>query len=731
MKPEVWQRARAIFEQAVELEGEARAALLETALRGEQEARAEVERLLAAHSPAEYLTPPGSVTIAELLPMVAGGRPEAQGGQRIGAYELVSELGRGGQGAVWKALDTRVGRTVALKLLPAGGLSAAALARFRREAALTSRLEHPGLCTVYDVDLEADQPFVAMRLVPGESLQQRIERARAGQGALDHAFAIGLVEQAARALHAAHVAGVVHRDVKPGNLMLTPDGQIVVLDFGIARELDGQAPALTRTGDVFGTPAYMAPEQIEGLPADARSDVWALGVVLYEALLLRAPFREPTREALYRAILSQEPDRCWRKLPTDLQVVLATALAKEPQRRYATAFDFAADLAAYLNGRPIAARPLGWSGRLWRWARRQPRAAALVVGLLLALLGSAGLAGYLVAQRGRLQAGDTVLAERRRAELVRDLSSGLIRLGAVEAELRTVLASDPRVTGMRATLAISLAQNARVDDALALLDAAPAEDEQPRALARVRAMVLRIAKREPEAVALEAKFEAPRSALEAYLTSVAADSDGKPAAEERARDAIRQAIYMMPGANETYLNRLVVCTANHAESRGDCQRAAMALEMLFPASALAWFHIGLAWSGSDPERSRAATRQAIALDANFAQPYVAEHLFLMQAEEFDAARETFERGLAFTPPMSPERQQLLVVRAQMAIVQSRFAEALDAAERALVIYDRSITVLMLKAKAQRGLGMAEATATLQRVLELAPDHAEARQLLLK
>lgn len=729
MNPQVWQRARAIFEQAVELEGEARVALVQSALVGEDEARAEVERLLAVHSPAEYLTPPGSVTIAELLPMVSGGRPEAQGGQRIGAYELVNELGRGGQGAVWKAMDTRVGRTVALKLLPAGGLPDAALARFRREAELTSRLEHPGLCTVYDVDLEAEQPFVAMRLVPGESLQQRLERARSGECAMEQAFAISLVEQAARALHAAHAAGVVHRDVKPGNLMLTPDGQVVVLDFGIAREVTNDEAALTRTGDVFGTPAYMAPEQIEGQPADARSDIWALGVVLYEALLLRAPFREPTREALYRAILSQEPDRGWRKLPTDLQVVLATALAKEPGRRYATAFDLAVDLAAYLEGRPIAARPIGRLGRMWRWAKREPRAAALASGLLFALLGAAGLAGYLVAQRGRLEAGDTVLAERRRAELMRDLSSGLIRLGTIESDLRDVLARDPRVTGMRATLAISLARDARVDDALALLDAAPADDEQPRALARARALVLRVARRESEADSLEAQFGEPRGALEAYLASVAAESDGKPAAEQRSRDAIRQAIYMMPGANESYLNRLVVCTSSDPESRGDCLRAAAALETLFPDSALAWFHIGLAWSGSDAERSRAANRKAIALDANFAQPYVIEHLFLMQSADFDAARATFERGLGNTPPLSPERQQLLVVRAQMALAQSQFADALDAAERALAIHDRSITVLMLKAKAQRGLGMEEGAVTLRRVLELAPGNAEAKQLL--
>ncbi len=725
-----WQRVRAVFEQAVELSAADHDALLQRELGGDAAARAEVERLLAA-APAmgDFLLPPGAATLGTAMP---ASRLGPQAGERIGAYELLRELGHGGQGTVWSATDTRIGRTVALKLLPAfAAWSASVLARFRREAAITSRLDHPGICTVYDVDLQADQPYVAMRLVEGESLAQRLERVRAGTASLDTATALQIVEQAARALHAAHSVGVVHRDIKPGNLMLTSTGHVVVLDFGIARELEDASPQLTRTGDVFGTPAYMAPEQIEGKAADARIDIWALGVTLFEVLTMQQPFREPTREALYRAILTQEPvlPRTAGKLPADLRVIVATALAKEPARRYASARDLADDLLAFAAGRPIAARPVGTIGRLVRWAHREPRAALLTVGLAIALLVSAAVSGYLAAQRGRIEAGTLALARRQREELIRDVAAGVVRPGTA-AQLRSVLADDPRLSAARAALALSLAESGGIDEALAVLEQAPTDQEDPRALARTRAMVLRHAKRDLDADQIEVDLGRPRSALEAYFASVAAERDGKPDARQRAFDAIRLAFVYMPGANETYLERLVMCTfrSTAEPDQQDRQRAAEALESLFPESALAWFYIGLAWSETDPTRARAATRRAIGLDVGLAQPYVAEHLYQMQEGDFDGARATFERGIALTPANSAERQRLLIVRARFCLAHSRCAEALDAAERALAIDDKSVTVLLLKARAQLGLDQ-DAEATLHRVLELEPDNVEAAQLL--
>ncbi len=334
--------------------------------------------------------------------------------RRIGRYRLERELGRGGQGAVFLAEDEHLHRRVALKLLTALHLSSPdVLARFRREAQLASKLDHPGLCTVFDSGVHRGTPFIAMRYVQGETLERRIALAReAGQTCVSIeaepsatagdrssrdrvSRVLELIEKVARAMHVAHGAGVVHRDLKPSNVVITAEGQPVVLDFGIAGDLEGEFDTLTRTGDVFGTPAYMAVEQVRGTPGavDARSDVWALGVMLYECVTLTRPFTGATREALFSAIKDTDPpDPRTRApgLPEDLGVVLATALEKDPRRRYATALDFAEDLRAVRVLEPIRARPAGPWIRTRRWAQRNRALAAVVVTVFTLLV--AGLA---------------------------------------------------------------------------------------------------------------------------------------------------------------------------------------------------------------------------------------------------------------------------------------------------------------------------------------------------
>jgi len=216
--------------------------------------------------------------------------------QRVGPYRLVRELGRGGQAIVWLAEDSRIGRQVALKMLPhLGPGGEEALRRFRREAEVAARLEHPGICSVFEAEIDHGTPYIAMRYVAGETLARRLAVARDAQAAPPDRGALRdlalLFEKAARALHAAHEAGIVHRDVKPANLMITPEGEPVVLDFGLAREDDASAPALSLTGEVSGTPAYMSPEQMTGRSRpDRRTDVWSLGIALYEAATLAHPF---------------------------------------------------------------------------------------------------------------------------------------------------------------------------------------------------------------------------------------------------------------------------------------------------------------------------------------------------------------------------------------------------------------------------------------------------------
>jgi formylglycine-generating enzyme required for sulfatase activity/tRNA A-37 threonylcarbamoyl transferase component Bud32 len=319
--------------------------------------------------------------------------PDAAGeglapGASLGPYRLRELLGAGAFGVVWRAEDTRLQRSVALKLLRHAALATAReRERFAREAAVASRLDHPGICTVHEIAQHGPWTAIAMRLVPGETLAAKL--ARAAGAPLPVAEVLPLVAGLARALHAAHTAGVVHRDVKPGNVLVTPAQQPVLVDFGLARALDGER---SQSLDGAGSPSYMAPEAIDPArgPVDARTDVWALGVLAHECLTGRRPFVAPTQAGLFDAILHHEPAPvpCGR----DLAVVVATALAKERAHRYASAAAFADDLEREQRGEPVAARPLGRLGRAWRWARRN----RLVAALLVATFGSLA-AGLVVA----------------------------------------------------------------------------------------------------------------------------------------------------------------------------------------------------------------------------------------------------------------------------------------------------------------------------------------------
>jgi len=374
----------------------------------------------------------------------AAGDPEAG---TYGPYRVIEELGRGGQATVYLAEDTRLGRRVALKVLRGlGPASEELLRRFEREASATARLDHPGICAVHDTGVTGGVAWIAMRHVEGRTLAARIQDARtSGESELstvifDHVTGepspepsepprtapdtptdrarilaiMKLVEEAARALHAAHEAGVVHRDVKPGNVMVTPDGHAVVLDFGLARLEEEGLPALTLTGDVMGTPAYMSPEQLTGHGArlDRRTDVYSLGIVLFECLTLVRPFEAPTREALYQTILSKDPPnvrKLNRAVPDDLKVVVETALEKDRDRRYQTALDLAEELRRIREREPILARPAGPLVKLQRWTERNPVVAAL---LLLVALVTGGAVGVLWKKNVDLDAQTRLATER-------------------------------------------------------------------------------------------------------------------------------------------------------------------------------------------------------------------------------------------------------------------------------------------------------------------------------
>ena len=361
--------------------------------------------------------------------------PPGKAPVRIGPYRIVRELGRGGMGVVYEAQDTRLPRTVALKVLgPQYSASAQLRMRFQREAAVASRLDHPGICTVYEAGEDGDTLFIAMRHLEGQSLAGLISRSRqhktgrvpsilklpagatpppgtppqgvpaAGES---HSSTADLradvdrvayfVEKVARALHFAHERGLVHRDIKPHNIMVTPDGEPVLLDFGLAREEGGEGHGLTQTGSLMGTPAYMSPEQLVGqrIKLDRRTDVYSLGVTIYECLTLRLPFEAPTTDSLYQKILATDPvdpRKLNRAVPYDLKIVLETAMEKDRNRRYQTALHFAEDLRRFREHESIEARPAGPWLRARRWVHRHPAmssaagAAALTAGAALAFV---------------------------------------------------------------------------------------------------------------------------------------------------------------------------------------------------------------------------------------------------------------------------------------------------------------------------------------------------------
>ena len=322
---------------------------------------------------------------------------------RISGYDVEALLGRGGMGVIYKARHRRLNRLVALKMLIAGAYAGPPeRARFQREAEAVASLRHANIVAVYDVGDHEGCPYFTMELLEGGSLAQAL--AGTPQPARQ---AAALLIALAEAMQVAHQAGIVHRDLKPANILLTAEGTLKVADFGLARPFEG-GPALTLSGARIGTPSYMAPEQVSGKSGTIgpAADIYALGAVLYEMLTGRPPFRGETAAETERQVIHDEPvspSRLNTKVPRDLETICLKCLSKEPQRRYASAAALADDLRRFGEGRPIQARPVGWGERSWRWCRRNPTAAALLV-TALALVGLASGGGvWLVQQRAELR----------------------------------------------------------------------------------------------------------------------------------------------------------------------------------------------------------------------------------------------------------------------------------------------------------------------------------------
>jgi serine/threonine-protein kinase len=353
MTPERYQKAGRLYHAVLEIEPEARAAFLEGACGGDEALRREVESLLAAHDKVgNYFAAPAEEVAAKLL---AKRQNPSLISQSFSHYRVLSLIGAGGMGEVYLAEDMQLGRKVALKFLPAHFTQDKGhLRRFEQEARAVAALSHPSVCTIHEVvETGEGRHCIVMEYVEGVTLRERITEGRMKVGeALDAAI------QVASALAAAHEAGIVHRDIKPENLMLRRDGYVKILDFGLAKlterqaaDADAEAHRIsmvnTSPGVVMGTANYMSPEQARGLPVDARTDVWSLGVVLYELVAGQQPFDGATPTDVIISIAEREPVPLTRRapeIPTQLERIVKKALAKDREERYQRAKDLLIDL---------------------------------------------------------------------------------------------------------------------------------------------------------------------------------------------------------------------------------------------------------------------------------------------------------------------------------------------------------------------------------------------------
>ena len=345
MTPERWQQIKALLESALERDPLERKAFLDEACAGDPDLRTEVEGLIDAHmrsgdfieSPA-YEMLAGSLTHTDLP------------GQAIGPYAIIQRLGSGGMGDIYLAEDTRLGRKVALKALPSHFTKdLERVRRFQLEAKAASALSHPNIITIYEIGELDHLHYIAFEFIDGQTLRQRITTSP-----LTIAESLQIANSVAAALLAAHEAGIVHRDIKPENVMLRADGVVKVLDFGLAKLTEwkpvvSEASTLFQTeqGIVMGTAPYMSPEQARGTGVDTRTDIWSLGVVIYEMVAGRQPFEAPTNSDVLVAILGREPvplPRYRPEVPTELEWIIKKALRKDRDERYQTIRELVADL---------------------------------------------------------------------------------------------------------------------------------------------------------------------------------------------------------------------------------------------------------------------------------------------------------------------------------------------------------------------------------------------------
>lgn len=578
-------------------------------------------------------------------------------GETLGDFHLVRQLGRGGMGVVYEAEQRSLGRRVALKiLLPRAGGDEELRKRFQREAESVSELSHPDICTVHATGVTEGIAWIAMRLIEGRSLAALLAGTEGVPAPVEQLRRVGLLAGAAHALASAHDGGVLHRDLKPGNLMLEEaTGRLVLLDFGLARVESSDASTLTESGDRLGTPAYMAPEQICGRSddLDQRTDVYALGLCLFEAVTGVRPFRGPTQASLFRAILDEGvPDVRTHapRIPRDLATIVATATAREPHLRYASAAALAGDLDAYLRGDPILARPPSVPERLQRWVARHPGATALLVLLALSLGGAGLLVGRIAADReqvARARAIERADGQERKLEQA-FLALGEFRSADAQVLFRE-LVNDPAIAAEAwAGLLIGLRRDGEPEQILALAPELPEAVAQRPAIQRI----LRFARMQ-SGVTDEAAPErqlTQRDAIDHFLSgqeAMLAYLKGLTPDPELALREYRRAVTSAPRARALfhieYASAAVV-----AGSTDEREHAVRTLQRIWPDRAHTWLLTGLSRMGGMRGRSHLAG--GVLSVYGFETPRA--------GQDVAGACEAFERALSIDPDLTHARNNL-------------------------------------------------------------------------
>ena len=417
MTPQAWRRARELFHACVDLPGPARTAFLDRKCADDPGVKSEVQSLLAvADAAGDFLEQPAVALAASLEPL----DPDPWPGRRVGAYEIVALLGQGGMGEVYRAhrADQQFEQAVAIKLIRRGFAGEATLARFKAERQILASLDHPNIARILDGGLtEEGQPYFVMELIDGDPIDQYCDRCN-----LSIRERLELFCDVGAAVQYAHQHLTVHRDLKPGNILVTAIGVVKLLDFGIAKVLDKRAVAEAAPTAMHAmTPEYSSPEQIRGEPITTATDIYSLGVVLYRLLTGRRPYRATTSEpyALAREVCEEQPLKPSaaldaavgvarrKQLEGDLDSIVLKALRKERDRRYLSVEKLIEDIRRHLASRPVLARQSSWGYTGGRFVRRNKGASLAVAAVVVALIGG------IVATRREAQIAD---AQRDRAE---------------------------------------------------------------------------------------------------------------------------------------------------------------------------------------------------------------------------------------------------------------------------------------------------------------------------